>query len=85
MSPEKLGYSNAGAELVAEGIRAYLARPEYFKSIAPNAASALRRQIRETPKLNKWLHLNSFDADDGGEVLGLGQSTSRRIDKGLDV
>lgn len=65
VTPVKAGYSGHKKEIVAEGFRAYLANPEYFKRVAPNAARALRAQVRETPKLRKLFHLNSFNLADG--------------------
>lgn len=49
LSPYELGYrgkESIKAELVAEGIRAFMARPEYFKRVAPNAARALRAHFK---------------------------------------
>jgi hypothetical protein len=67
--PQDFGYSESAApsELVAEGFRAYLTNPNYFKEVAPKSAAAFRAFFNSHPWLSKWIQLNGFG---GLAVLG---------------
>jgi hypothetical protein len=55
------GYLDEDApfELVAEAIRAYLTNPNYLKTVAPDAAAAIRAMVNSHPQLAKWIQFNS--------------------------
>jgi hypothetical protein len=67
--PQDFGYpdSDAPSEIVADAIRAYLTNPNYFKTVAPNAAAAIRALVNSHPQLSKWIQFNSLG---GLAVLG---------------
>ena len=77
--PQDLDYPDAAApyELVAEGFRGYLINPNYFKSVAPYAASVYRGWVNSHPRLSKILQLNGLG---GLAVLG-GEIDDRLDDK----
>lgn len=60
--PEQRGYSGEKArrELMAEGIRAYMADPNYFKTVAPNAAARIREFVNSHPKLSQIIQFNAL-------------------------
>jgi hypothetical protein len=62
--PEHFGYRGRqiAAELVAEGIRAYLADPNYFKTMAPTTAAKIRAFVNDSPYLKKVIQFNSLGA-----------------------
>ncbi len=62
--PENFGYPRfeVGKELVAEGIRAYMANPNYFKTVAPRAAAKFRAAINDSPLLKTVIQFNSLGA-----------------------
>src|SRR5260370_13398702 len=39
------------SELLVEGIRAYMADPNYFKTVAPRTAARIRAPVNENPTL----------------------------------
>lgn len=59
--PEHLGYTKADApdELMAEGIRAYMANPNYLKAVAPDLAARVRKYVNERPELSTVIQFNS--------------------------
>jgi len=67
--PKDRGYrkSDAPSELVAEAVRAYLTDPNYFKTVAPNAAAAIRSLVNSHPELSKLIQFNSLS---GAAILG---------------
>jgi hypothetical protein len=69
--PEHQGYSGAQAdnELVAEAIRAYMADPNYLKSVAPNVAKAIRAAVNDHPTLSKIIQFNTVAGLPGGRAL----------------
>jgi hypothetical protein len=69
--PERYGYpaDQVNAELLAEGIRAYMANPNYFKSVAPKTAAKIRAAINESPALKRVIQFNSLLA---GGLVGTG-------------
>jgi hypothetical protein len=62
--PEDFGYGvdRVNMELVAEGLRAYMSNPNYFKTVAPEAAAKFRAAVNESPLLKKVIQLNSLGA-----------------------
>jgi hypothetical protein len=66
--PRHHGYSDEEApyELMAEALRAYMSSPNYFKTVAPNAAAAIRAFVNSHPQLSKLIQFNSL----GGLVVG---------------
>jgi hypothetical protein len=59
--PEDLGYGGeeVNHELTTEAFRAYGANPNYFKTVAPNAAKAIRQIWNRHPVASKVLKFNS--------------------------
>jgi hypothetical protein len=45
-------------ELIAENLRAYLTQPGWFKTVAPDAAAALRSAVNGNKTLSKHIQLN---------------------------
>jgi hypothetical protein len=47
--PQDFGYppSDVPAELMAEGVRAYMTNPNYLKTVAPGTAAAIRAYVRD--------------------------------------
>jgi hypothetical protein len=62
--PEDFGYAvnKVNMELVAEGLRAYMSNPNYFKKVAPKAAAKFRAVVNKNPLLKKVIQLNSLGA-----------------------
>jgi hypothetical protein len=64
VSPERFGYSKADApsELMAEAVRAYLADPNYLKTVAPRTAAQIRAYVNAHPTLSKFVQFNTLAA-----------------------
>jgi len=62
VKPEDFGYEpqDVPGELQAEGVRAYQSNPNYFKTVAPNAASAIRAAVNSHPTLSKIIQFNTI-------------------------
>jgi hypothetical protein len=63
VTPEKtFGYAKADApaEYMAEAIRAYMADPNYLKTVAPKTAAAIRAAVNAHPTLSKIIQFNSI-------------------------
>jgi hypothetical protein len=63
VTPEKTfgyGKADAPAELMAEAIRAYLADPNYLKTVAPKTAAAVREAVNSHPVLSKIIQFNTM-------------------------
>jgi hypothetical protein len=60
--PQHLGYRGADVprELMAEAIRAYLADPNYLKTVAPKTAAAIRVAVNSHPTLRKISQFNAI-------------------------
>jgi hypothetical protein len=72
-SPLDFGYTggDARSEYMAEAIRAYMADPNYIKSVAPKTAAAIREAVNTNPRLNKYIQFNALPATAGaGATLG---------------
>jgi len=67
-SPKDFNYpeSEHRSEYWAEAIRAYKTDPNYFKTVAPNAAARIREYVNSNPRLNKIIQFNAM----GGATLG---------------
>jgi hypothetical protein len=71
--PQDYGYSGRDirSELMAEAVRAYMADPNYIKSVAPRAAAQIRQYVNGNPKLNRAIQFNTPAAvAAGGATLG---------------
>ena len=78
--PRDHGYSQDEApyEYVAEAMRAYLANPNYFKTVAPRAAAAIRALVNSHPQLSKLIQFNSIGGLAAlGGALGATQNDER--------
>jgi hypothetical protein len=62
--PEDFGYADrlVKRELVAEGLRAYMTNPNYFKMVAPRTAAKVRAVVNESPYLKHVIQFNSLGA-----------------------
>jgi len=78
--PEDYGYrvNQINMELVAEGLRAYMSNPNFFKKVAPNAAAKFRAVVNKNPYLKKVIQLNSLGAIG---VIGAGIRSQDRDDQ----
>ena len=59
--PEYYGYRKheIKRELFADGLGIYLSHPNFFKSVAPDAARLIRELVNEHPVLSKIIQFNS--------------------------
>ena len=64
--PEHLGYTAAEQprEMTAETIRAYMADPNYLKTVAPRTAAKIRAAVNSNNRIAPFIQFN--------ELLGLG-------------
>jgi len=62
--PESFRYRpyQVNGELLAEGLRAYMANPNYFKTVAPKTAARIRAAVNDNPRLKKIIQFNSLGA-----------------------
>jgi hypothetical protein len=63
VTPETtFGYSKKDApfEYMAEAIRAYMADPNYLKTVAPKTAAAIREAVNSHPILSKIIQFNAL-------------------------
>lgn len=60
--PTRRGYKGdeIQRELMAEAIRAYLTNPNYFKTVAPKTAAAIRASVNLNPAFARKIQFNSF-------------------------
>jgi hypothetical protein len=74
--PRHLGYTSTQTprELMAEAIRAYLANPNYLKTVAPRTAAAIRAAVNSHPRLSKIVQFNSLAAAAAGTAMTSGQA-----------
>src|SRR5262249_12660885 len=61
MTPQRRGYrrQNVPREYMAGGIRAYMTDPNYFKTVAPKTAAAIRAKVNAHPTLSKIIQFNT--------------------------
>ena len=67
--PEQIGYKKgieADRELMAEAIRAYMANPNYMKTVAPKTAARIRAYVNEHKDLKHIIQFNSVVGTAGG-------------------
>jgi hypothetical protein len=64
LQPEDFGYPprDVNAELVAEGLRAYLMNPNWFKAAAPRSAARFRADVNRNKYLKHVIQFNSLGA-----------------------
>src|SRR5579871_1107772 len=62
--PEEFGYSpfDVNGELAAEGFRAYLTDPNWFKAVAPRSAARFRAEVNRNRYLKHIIQFNSLGA-----------------------
>jgi hypothetical protein len=60
--PQHLGYRDdeIPREFIAESIRAYMADPNYLKTVAPRTAAAIRAAVNDHPKLRDIIQFNAI-------------------------
>ena len=61
-APQALGYKGEEIprEYMVEAIRAYLADPNYLKTVAPGAATRIREYVNSHPELSRIIQLNTL-------------------------
>jgi len=61
MTPQRHGYDSEEVprEYMAEAIRAYMTDPNYFKTVAPKTAAAIRAAVNAHPTLSKIIQFNA--------------------------
>jgi hypothetical protein len=59
---DRYTWDDVKPELIAEGLRAYMTNPNYFKTVAPKAAAKFRAAVNESPFLKEVIQLNSLGA-----------------------
>ena len=74
--PKDFSYpeSEHRSEYWAEAIRAYKTDPNYFKTVAPNAAARIREFVNNNPRLNKIIQFNALVGAAGAGALANGGS-----------
>ena len=60
--PRDKGYPrrDEARELWAEAYRAYMADPNYMKTVAPRTAAVIREVVAANPRLRRIIHFNSL-------------------------
>lgn len=69
--PEQSRYRGGDVqrELIAEALRAYMADPNYLKTVAPKTAARIRQYVNDNPSLKNIIQFNSLAAAGGGLAL----------------
>jgi len=77
--PEQRGYRGAAIdrELMAEAIRAYMADPNYLKTVAPKTAAAIRAAANPVPRSKNSIQFNTIAGGVIGGALGAGLVPTR--------
>ena len=59
-TPENAGYrgKDVSREYIAEALRAYMADPNYLKTVAPKTAATIRKFVNNNPRLNEVIQFN---------------------------
>lgn len=89
--PEQMGYKtgvDADRELMAEAIRAYMANPNYMKTVAPRTAARIRAYVNDNKDLRDIIQFNSVVGIGGGgvgaaAVLGTQNDSATQGESGL--
>lgn len=79
--PEDFGYKKGFStkqELMAEGFRAYMMNPNYFKTVAPRTAAKIRSAVNENRYLKRIIQFNSLAA---AGLTGAGLADQDRDDQ----
>lgn len=78
--PESFRYQpdKVNRELVAEGLRAYMANPNYFKTMAPKAAAKIRAVVNSNDRLKRVIQFNSLLA---AGLIGAGARNQDKDDR----
>lgn len=73
VTPKTLGYSGEEIprEHLAEAVRAYMADPNYLKTVAPKTAAVIRSAVNAHPTLSKIIQFNAIPLA-VGSAAGLG-------------
>jgi hypothetical protein len=77
--PQHQGYAGEkmDRELMAEAIRAYMTDPNYFKTVAPNAAAAIRAAVNSHPQLSRLIQFNNLGGlAPAGAAIGAAMGTA---------
>lgn len=71
--PQDFGYKGADipAEHMAEAVRAYMADPNYLKTVAPKTAARIREYVNSNPRLNKIIQFNANAPTGAAIPLGM--------------
>ncbi len=75
--PEDHGYrgTDIPRELWAEAIRAYIADPNYIKTVAPDVAAAIRKAVNANPNSRKIIQFNGIGGTVASGLHGAGRAT----------
>ncbi|POR52395.1 hypothetical protein [Bosea psychrotolerans] len=70
--PQHDGYErdDIPGEYMAEAIRAYMADPNYLKTVAPKTAARIREYVNPNPKFNRTIQFNAIAAPAAGLAAG---------------
>jgi hypothetical protein len=90
--PQHWGYrgEDISLELMAEAIRAYLADPNYIKTVAPKTAARIRAAVNEHPRLREHIQFNvqgalpPTDDDESGPWQKYSAASSHPLPDPLD-
>jgi hypothetical protein len=79
LQPEDFGYvaDDVNGELVAEGFRAYMLNPNWFKLNAPRSAAKFRAEVNKNRWLKRVIQFNSLAAAAGLAGAGIAASQDR--------
>jgi hypothetical protein len=77
--PQHFGYAgdDISREYIAEAIRAYIADPNYIKTVAPKPAARIREFVNSNPRLNKIIQFNSVAVPAGASVVNANSNDDR--------
>lgn len=69
--PQHFSYADDDVprEYIAEAIRAYMADPNYIKTVAPKTAARIRKFVNRNPRLNKVIQFNSIAVPVGAGMM----------------
>lgn len=84
-TPDASGYEGADVppEYMAEAIRAYMADPNYLKTVAPKTAKRIREYVNSNPLLNKTIQFNANAPTGAAIPLGMSGSEDTDIEPAL--
>lgn len=83
--PQDFGYKGADipAEHMAEAVRAYMADPNYLKTVAPKTAKRIREYVNSNPRLNKTIQFNANAPTGAAIPFGMSGSEDTDIEPAL--